>query len=599
MQGSIEATDTPEPAEESGNLTHANRRLILVCALIQGLALYGLKFFDAVENWSPVWQYVCYTLVIALPPLVIATTAPRVAHSARWVIAGYGAVLALVAAYRGYQCTPADTVFCGAPTAYAIAIIIATFILAFLLRASATNCHRLRRPDYPALFHYSWDNALTAALTLAFTGIFWLILFLWQALFRLVGVDVFHELFRQDWFIYPVTWLVAGCGVILFRAQQSFVLTLKRLLRTMLVALLPLLALLTVVFLATLPFTGLQPIWDTGHGSALLLWLVALLLFFTNGVIQDEFPFARYPKWINRLLLLAVALAPVYAIFALYGLFLRVQQYGWTPERLWGSVVALTLALLATGYSLAILRQRSHWSGSLRRINTGLAFWVLAICLLTHTPLLNFWQISAQNQAARLADNKVAPAEFDFFFLRRQLGRPGVEALREIQGLAAVQQNPNLATYVEALLASREIEWQLRENPLQSEADAHKLSDIPVLPAGALLPEAFSYRRHGNDCGEPKHECVWLAQDLDSNGEPEYLLFIYTGVPKDGEYWLRILAYANEDGEWQVIASSSRQTEENFASLRERLASGQLNLRPSHWQSLYIGDELLFDPTRD
>ncbi|MFV8782948.1 DUF4153 domain-containing protein [Microbulbifer sp. SA54] len=599
MQGSIQTAEAPESAGEPGNLTHANKRVILISALIQGLALYGLKFFDAVESWSPVWQYLCYTLAIAIPPLVIAITAPRVAHSARWVIAGYAGVLALLAIYRGYQCTPAETVHCGPPVAYAIAIVIATFILAFLLRASATGNRALQRPDYPALFHYSWDNALTAALTLAFTGIFWLILLLWQGLFRLVGIDLFHEWFRQDWFIYPVTWLVAGCGAILFRAQQSFVLTLKRLLRTMLMALLPLLAVLTLAFLATLPFTGLQPIWDTGRGSALLLWLVAALLFFTNGVIQDDFPFARYPKWVNRLLLLAVALTPFYCAFAVYGLALRVQQYGWTPERLWALVVALTLALLALAYSLAIVRRHSLWSGNLRQINTGLAFWVLAICLLTQTPLLNFWQISAHHQAARLASSRVAPAEFDFFFLRQQLGRPGLAALQDLQSLPAVQQDPKLAAYVGELLAAGKIDWKLRENPLQSAADARKLHAIPVLPEGQRLPDAFDYRRQGNDCGESRRQCLWLAQDLDGDGGREYLLFIFTPATGDEAHWLRILAYAYQDEDWRVVASSSRQTREDFASLRGRLSAGDFSLRPSHWQSLYIGDELLFDPTRD
>ncbi|WP_043319893.1 DUF4153 domain-containing protein [Microbulbifer sp. HZ11] len=594
MHGS---SDQPtETFDEQQGLGLPEKRLIVVAALCQGFALYALKFFDAVNHWSPVWQFLCYTVAIAMPPLVIVTVKPRLARGYWWVIAGYSAVLALLASYRGYQCTPADTIQCGWPHDFCIAVGIATFIVAFLLRASGTE--RLRRPSYPALFHYSWDIALTTGLTLVFTGIFWLILILWQALFKLVGVAFFEQLFEQDWFFYPVTWLVAGCGAILFRAQQSFVLTLKRLLRTMLVALLPLLAVLTIVFLATLPFTGLQPIWDTGRGSALLLWLVALLLFFTNGVIQDEFPFARYPGWINRVLLLALVLAPFYTVFALYGVTLRVQQYGWTPERLWGGVVTLTLALLALSYSLSILRWRGHWAERLRRINTGLALWVLAICLVTQSPLANFWRISADSQVARLADGRVALADFDFYFLRNKLGRPGLESLQALQSLSVVKQDKKVAAYIEQLLEKKDPVWALRENPLQVEAREREMREIPILPEGAPPPpDAAQLQRDSRLCQAEQQNCLWLVQDLDGDGKPEYLLFIH-GSRSDGNHWLHIKAHTSGQEGWRPVSSSRRNTELSFAELQQKLSGGQFNLRPPRWQSLYLGDELMFDPTQ-
>lgn len=596
MQGSVDTHPLTPPPAEAEALTPANKQLILITAVIQGLALYGLKYWSAVEDWSPVWQYLCYTLAVAIPPLIIVSVAPRLAPGYWWVVGGYAALLALLSSYRGYQCTPADLVYCEPPTAFVAAIGIATFIVAFLLRASATDTVHLKRPDYPALFHYSWDNALTIALTLIFTGIFWLILFLWQALFHLVGVDFFQQLFDKDWFIYPVTGFVAGCGAVLLRSQQSFVLTLKRLLRTMLVALLPLLAVLTIVFLATLPFTGLQPIWDTGHGSALLLWLVALLLFFTNGVIQDEFPFARYPRWINWVLLLALVVTPFYTAFALYGVNLRVQQYGWTPERLWGLVVALTLALLAASYSLAILYRRGHWAEWLRRINTGLALWVLAVCLLTQSPLLNFWRISAHSQVERLQAGRIELAEFDFSFLHRKLGQPGLEALQTLQALPKVQQSAPLVEYLEKLVQSNERDWNLQKNPLKPETSQQTLQQIEVLPSSSKLPKGFGHRRIEHACGDPEESCLLLARDLDGNGTPDYLLFAYR-TRSDHKGWLQVTAFAQVDGQWQPVSSNGRETEEPFATLRERLTRDKTELRPARWQALYLNGELLFDPT--
>ncbi|WP_160151921.1 DUF4153 domain-containing protein [Microbulbifer sp. ALW1] len=596
--GETPNTQTENQApEDAHSLSVAEKRLILIAALVQGLVLYWLKSWSGSEDWLPVWRYLCYTLSIAIPPLVIVTTAPRLAHSYWWVIAGYALLLGLVASYRGYQCTPTDMVHCNWPHTFIVTTAIASFVVAFLLRACATGVQRLRRPEYPALFHYSWDIALTVGLTLVFTAIFWLILFLWQALFSLVGVALFRELFSKEWFIFPVTGLVVGCGAVLFRSQQSFVLTLKRLLRTMLVALLPLLALLTIVFLATLPFTGLQPIWNTGHGSALLLWLVALLLFFSNGVIQDEFPFSRYPKWVNRVLLLALVVAPFYTAFALYGLMLRVQQYGWTPERLWGFVVAFTLMLLATSYSLAILRRGEHWGAWLRRINTGLALWVLAACLVTQSPLANFWRISATSQMARLQQEQVELAEFDFFFLRQKLGRPGLEALQQIATLPAVQQDPQMAAYLVELLKSAPSDWSLRQNPVAQRQANQKIRGIEVLPGGSSLPAAFESRRYLMDCDQAAVNCIWLEKDLNGDGESEFLLFSLRSR-QNKENFLTVSAFALVDTSWQQIGHNNRTTEEEFDALRQRLQSGQTVTRASRWPALYLGDELLFDATQ-
>jgi len=589
---------------DTGELTTGNKKLILAVALLQGLLLYLLHASPAVASWSPLWRYLCFTPVLALPPLVIVSVAPRLARGYWWLLLGFGGLLALLAAYRGAQCTPSASIQCDQPLSFALCIAIASFIVAFLLRACATGSTHLRRPDYPALFHFSWDNALTAALTLVFVGIFWLILFLWQALFKLVGIDFFRELFRHDWFIYPVSWVVGGCGVILFRAQQGFVLTLKRLLRTMLVALLPLLAVLVIVFLATLPATGLQPLWDTGRGSALLLWLVALLLFFANGVIQDEQPFSRYPQLLNRTLLLALVLAPIYAVIAHYGLYLRVVQHGWTPGRLWGFAAALTLTLVALSYCLAILRRGALWTGWLRHLNIGLAFWVLAVCLVTQSPLVDFWKISAHSQVARLQDNKVSAQAFDFFFLRRQLGKPGLEAIRQLAQRDDISADPKLAAYLDKLQRPDINLWELRENPATQAQRNATLAQLAVYPAGAVLPATVTDNLQliGNQCSGEQPRCFWLRQDINGDGVDETLLF---ALARPHRQQIILFSAADAGSGGAAVAAGqgapqlsyyALQAPMDFAKLRDTIASGNFRTAPTRWQALYSGDTLLFDP---
>jgi hypothetical protein len=361
----------------------------------------------------------------------------------------------------------------------------------------------------------------------------------------------------------------------------------------MLVALLPLLAILVVIFLATLPFTGLQPIWNTGHGSVLMLWLVALLLFFTNGVIQDEFPFSRYPRWLNWLLLLALVLAPLYAAIALYGLSLRVIQHGWTPDRLWGITVAITLALLALNYCVAILRRGEHWASSLRAINTGLAIWVLGICLVTQSPLADFWKISAHNQIARLQAGKVKPQDFDFYFMRRELGRPGYKGLQYLREQQLVKEDQALTTYVDKLLQSEKVDWDLRQNPRQQVQRQQSLTELEIFPAGKPFPQSLLEMKLQNHiCLGEKPNCFWLAQDLDGDGADELLLFALNNK------WLQVSAYSQIDGEWQLVGENGTQTPLSFSELRGHVAAGDYQLKPSRWQSLQLDEQILFDPTR-
>ena len=70
---------------------------------------------------------------------------------------------------------------------------------------------------YRALFRYSWRNFLVVALTVPLVWGVGLILFLWGALFQVIGIDFFTDLFTEDWFLFPVLAVAFGLGVLIFR----------------------------------------------------------------------------------------------------------------------------------------------------------------------------------------------------------------------------------------------------------------------------------------------------------------------------------------------------------------------------------------------
>jgi hypothetical protein len=124
------------------------------------------------------------------------------------------------------------------------------------------------------LFLWSWRNFLTLSLAVLFAGSFWLLLMLWAALFKAINIDFFSDLFEQRWFYYPAIALANGFGIIIFRKLTYIIDTITRLQQALIKFLLVLLSLVSLLFLGALPFTGLEPLWESG-GSSLILWMQA------------------------------------------------------------------------------------------------------------------------------------------------------------------------------------------------------------------------------------------------------------------------------------------------------------------------------------
>src|SRR5690606_4790049 len=80
------------------------------------------------------------------------------------------------------------------------------------------------RFEYCVLFTMAWRNKLVLAEATLFTGLFWLLLFLWQALFAALGIEFFKELFQEPIFVYPVTSLTFGIALHLIGSVERLTL---------------------------------------------------------------------------------------------------------------------------------------------------------------------------------------------------------------------------------------------------------------------------------------------------------------------------------------------------------------------------------------
>ncbi|MCC7347242.1 MAG: DUF4153 domain-containing protein, partial [Variibacter sp.] len=206
----------------------------------------------------------------------------------------------------------------------------------FIAHALVTAGDNDRRfvATYPRYFDVAWKHGVQLALAVLFIGTFWILLWLGAELFRLIKLTALAELLRKPWFAAPATTATFACAIHVTDVRAGLVRGMRTLTLTLLSWLLPLMAALTAAFLLALPFTGLEPLWNTRRATHVLLAAAAALVFLLNAAYQDgaaETPLARILRYAE--MVAAVALVPLVAISA-YGLTLRVQQYGWTPERI-------------------------------------------------------------------------------------------------------------------------------------------------------------------------------------------------------------------------------------------------------------------------
>ena len=107
---------------------------------------------------------------------------------------------------------------------------------------------------------------------------------------------------------------------------------------------------------------------------------------------------------------------------ALYGLGLRVGQYGWTIPRVWALYCGGLLALYALGYAWP---RCAGFYGTLATTNLVAAFATLVLLALVQTPVADPRRIAAQSQLQGLLDGRLEPREYRYSSMRNDHGRWG------------------------------------------------------------------------------------------------------------------------------------------------------------------------------
>ena len=469
-------------------------------------ALAGLIFWQLVGETggvdpSPIRQAAATFVMVATLAFLITAERVRLAWAAGFAL-GWGLVVALIGFYTAsynYRGEIVEFPFLSALLAVGIAAPLFQVV---------RDQGRLALP-YPDLHRYVWSDAIIGGASLAFTGLTFLMAFLLASLFDAIGISFLRELFNEGWFAWMVAGAAFGAASAILRERAPLLGTLQRLVTLVASILAPILAGALVLFLVALPATGFAGLWKSGVPETPMLLAAAAFAFALLNAIIGDSPDERGKGRLWRLteLGLLAAVLPL-GVLALVSMSMRVDQYGWTPERLWGVIACFVAIAFGIANWLAWIRARGAFDGRLREYQKRLAIGLCGIALVLALPVFDFGAVSSRSQLARLESGKVAPAEFDWTAMAFEFGPSGRRALERI---AAASDPVKRVLARQALRSGTRYEVQSDVRTAQSEATLDQR--VRIATPGLVLDERLrAYLARGGLCAAPGR-CVVIRID--------------------------------------------------------------------------------------
>ncbi|MFU1815486.1 DUF4153 domain-containing protein [Citrobacter portucalensis] len=435
---------------------------------------------------------------------------------------------------------------------------------------------------YPHFYRQLWLNALTLLIVFVANGLFWLVLLLWSEMFKLVGIPFFSTLFFDtDWFGYVAFGLITALAVVLARTQSRLVTAVQKLLTFIATGLLPLVALLALMFILTLPFTGLEAISQRVSAAGLMSTLTLLLLLLIAIVREPQKEALPYPGALRYLIKCSLIVAPIYMLIAGWSLWVRIQQYGWTPERVYGVLVVVVLLVWSFGYLASILRRGRNPLELQGPVILGVSLLALGLLVLLSSPVIDAWRISVNSHMGLYHSGKIKPDQVSLYMLDHS-GKPGRAALEALQKDVAFNQDSKRRRDLNSLL-------QGCRDPVKELTATQLVSKVVMAPGSQKPDDAFwafvktqGYRI--TSCAE-QNACVLVSQDLNADGHPEQVLYAFG----DGES----LVFGMQKNKWDLLAVATLPEGFTKDKLLQAVANQQLGSTPRIWRDITIDGKRL------
>lgn len=445
------------------------RVVMTLMGIAAGLAVYGLSELDKTGVLSERPLLLLSTLCTCFFLSLLAMTGPLKPLRALIGATALSVIVTAIIAMASVSFIDVNSMT-NSPHAVLAGVILTFVPMPFWIAANGRGWR-----DYPTLFGEAWSIVIRYGAAWAFVALAWGVVLLSDALLSIVGITAIQDLLDMG----PITFILTGglLGLALGVVQEFSDYLTPYLILRLLRLLLPVVFVVSMIFLLALPFQGISTLFgQLSFALTLLTMAGAAATLVTSFVDQSDSDASQSPTL--GLVAQAMSLAlPIMAVLGAWAIWQRVAQYGWTPDRVFAAEVAALGLGYGVLYAWAVLRG-AGWMARIRRANVTMALALLAVATLALTPVLNAERISTASLMARLADGRLPMETFNPKLLTHW-GKAGQDALAALKEKASLPGQEALATRLR-LGPKTEATGPDRDALL---AELTKL--LPLQPAGA------------------------------------------------------------------------------------------------------------------
>jgi|LGOV01.1.fsa_nt_gb hypothetical protein len=563
-----------------------NLSIYLLIGFLQGVVAWaGFSFWPKESQLAAFLVLGMMTAVAVLGLTLQLTLGDRFNRQVLFLGLILGVVFTLVSVWLIYQLPDFPRTSDNGAEILLVSWSLSSILLAYILIpfVQAWSGRKNRHYNYTDLYRHSWDNFFVLLVATILTVAFWLLIVLWAMLFKMVGILLFKDLFFNPLFIFISLPVVLSLGIRMALVHENIIGALRKIALSLCYFLMPLSAVITILFGLSLPFTGLQPIWDTGYSTPILLCLLGANILFINGIFQDGST-PPYRGGLSRLVEIATLSMPVYAAIAIYSVYLRISQYGVTPNRFFLMVLVGVALCYSCAYTVAVFRRSQMWMGSIRQGNVFIALLISALIILIHSPLLNPVAWSAKDQYQRLISQKITTADFDFGALKFKLGLPGHIYLQQLRDLPP--EHPLQSEIHGRILTvdAAQSYYQWKNNKEDQPLADHVM--IETIDGSTIVPETFIDGLGAEQCH--RATCYVLVIDLNRDAHEELIFF-----DMDEDWSAPQLYVQIDNGEWVKQGSfGTSMGKKRRQELIDKLKKEPYQAVDQQYQSLKVGEEV-------
>ena len=465
-----------------------HRVVMFVLGGAMALALWMLG-----ENWdnpalSPALYLALFSFVAVFSAVTLALAGP--VPTPRAVGGGLiSAILITVLISLAGRRHETATDLLADPVTMSVAGLLLVFSTPFL-SVWLQDRHAWRR--YDALFDAAWTMVVRFFVAWVFVAVFWLVVFLSDALLTLVDVTIIDRLLSTDWAWFALTGGVLGLGLaVVHELRQKIspylVLRLTRLL-------VPVVLVVVALFLAAVPFRGLSQLFGDFSAATTLMGSAIAAIVLISIALDRSDEHAVSTRGIRAATMALAVLLPLLTGLAVWAVALRVRQYGWTPDRVLAATAAGFLLAYGLGYCASVLARRG-WGARIRKVNVVLALLVIVVSMAWMTPVLNPYRISTNNQVARFQAGKSTLDQLALWQMAQEWGRAGQAGLERLEAMRDHPDYTNLAARIDEARTSPNLYRfeQAAEHRAAPERAAELAALMALRPAGdPLSADAFA-----------------------------------------------------------------------------------------------------------